>query len=100
MDAFVPQWHKFTNSSALETGLLPSQQFTNSHFHSTIPVELVTKCCFSGPNTFPPSLLCSHASFMYWADQCNNHHECPTISKLSAPFSDILPSYYAITMHL
>jgi len=42
MDEFVPEKHKFKNSSALTTGLFPLQQFTNRYFHSIIPLLLVT----------------------------------------------------------
>jgi hypothetical protein len=42
MDESVPEKHKFKNSSALETGLFPLHQLTNSHFHSIIPLKLVT----------------------------------------------------------
>jgi hypothetical protein len=41
-DAFVPPWNEFKNSVVEETGLLHSQQLTNSHFLFSIIVESVT----------------------------------------------------------
>jgi hypothetical protein len=42
IDAFVPSWHEFKNSVAVEIGLLHSQPLTNSHFHFFIIVESAT----------------------------------------------------------
>jgi hypothetical protein len=42
MDKFVPSWHDFKNSVAVEIGLLHSHQFTYSHFHFIVIVESAT----------------------------------------------------------
>ena len=39
---FVPSWHVFKNSVAVQIGLLHWQRFTNSHFHFFITVESAT----------------------------------------------------------
>lgn len=36
---FVPSWHEFENSIAVEVGLLHSQLFANSHLHFLIIVQ-------------------------------------------------------------
>jgi hypothetical protein len=41
-DAFVPLWHEFKYSIAVEIGLLHSQPLTNSHLHAFITVESAT----------------------------------------------------------
>jgi hypothetical protein len=42
IDAFVPSWHEFKNSIAVEIRSLHWQPFTNSHFHFFVFVELST----------------------------------------------------------
>jgi hypothetical protein len=42
VDAFVPNWHEFKKSVAVEAGLLNSQPFTYSHFCFLINVESAT----------------------------------------------------------
>jgi hypothetical protein len=37
--AFIPSSHKSKNSVAVETGLLHSQKFTNSHYYFLVNVE-------------------------------------------------------------
>jgi hypothetical protein len=51
IDAFVPYWHEFKNSVAVEISLLHSQPFTNIHLHfSSLWSRRPPKCCFRSPD--------------------------------------------------
>jgi hypothetical protein len=42
IDAFIPSWHEFKISVAIELGLLHSQPLTKNHIHVFITVESVS----------------------------------------------------------
>lgn len=84
---------------SVEILLLHLQPFSNSHFHFFITAKSLASQLLL--HWFKTSFLHSWCvlhiqHWISWADHCDQHHGCPTILN-SAPFFNMLHSYYAIT---
>ena len=82
-DAFVPSWHEFKNSDAVEIGILHSQPLTNNHFPLFILVasasSLSRVASAAQTNDSPPlsAISPSIVSLMCWVERCHHVYGCP-----------------------
>jgi len=81
--AFVPSWHEFKISDAVEIGIVHSQPLTNNHFPFFILVQSATSlsrvASAAQTNDSPPlsAISPSIVSLMCWVDRCDHEYGCP-----------------------
>lgn len=70
---FIPPWFKFKNFATVEIGILQSQTYTISNFHSLVTMESATSKTLRGSNSVSPLVRRSHLLFEWRTNRCDHH---------------------------